>query len=247
MKNATVLDPPKPQAPANPDELPRRHELTPEEVYDHFLKLYARVNADGERLYSQKELARLLDRSQRMVRKYEARHFEDSVVKVEKAAEPKKKAVPAAPADPTDTAAAKALAWSAIWVGTFLSIAANVLYMLVVKHPESGLSGAAQIGYASVWPIVLAVSSGVVHRQRWTQTPISWTGRIVSMFVALMAFYTSWEHMSGLFLHWGASQASAYGSPLAVDGLIIVGALALIQIRHEAASTVAAKAKEGNS
>nr|WP_277605620.1 DUF2637 domain-containing protein [Glycomyces sp. L485] len=55
--------------------------------------------------------------------------------------------------------------------------------------------------------------------------------------VAVVAAVVSYRHMSGLLAHWGEDPLSAHLGPIAVDGLVTVGALALLAI-HKARKEV---------
>ncbi|THV43464.1 DUF2637 domain-containing protein [Glycomyces buryatensis] len=149
-----------------------------------------------------------------------------AAVKPEPAAEVDDRQVPAQPRG------AAAVAWLALVLGIGASVAANVLHTWTVLADGSG--SLPQVLGSAFWPVALVVSIETMARVRW---PAS-IGYSLIRFgavgaVALVAAVVSYRHMSGLLAYWGEDPISATLGPIAVDGLVTVGALALLAI-HKA-------------
>lgn len=134
-----------------------------------------------------------------------------------------------APAQPRGAAAT---AWLALVLGIGASVGANILHTLTVIG--SGGGGLPQVAGAAFWPVALVVAIEVMARVRWPQS----VGYALVRFagvgaVAIVAAVVSYRHMSGLLAYWGEDPLSAHLGPIAVDGLVTVGALALLAI-HKA-------------
>lgn len=134
-----------------------------------------------------------------------------------------------APAQPRGAAAT---AWLALVLGVGASVGANILHTLTVIGDGTG--NLPQVAGAAFWPVALVVAIEVMARVRWPQS----VGYALVRFagvgaVAIVAAVVSYRHMSGLLTHWGEDPLSAHLGPIAVDGLVTVGALALLAI-HKA-------------
>lgn len=127
---------------------------------------------------------------------------------------------------------AAAVAWLALLLGIGASVGANILHTLTVIGDGTG--HLPQIAGAAFWPVALVVAIEVMARVNWPQS----VGYALVRFagvgaVAVVAAVVSYRHMSGLLVHWGEDALSAHLGPIAVDGLVTVGALALLAI-HKA-------------
>jgi hypothetical protein len=117
------------------------------------------------------------------------------------------------------------VAWLAFVTGIGASVAANML------HAAEGGAHAAELIGAAFWPLALLLSIELLTRVTW---PTGWlwgTGRFVGVgLVAVVAFVLSYRHMAGLLTSWGEDAVNAHLGPLAVDGLMLVAATALLAI-----------------
>lgn len=129
------------------------------------------------------------------------------------------------------------VAWSALLLGGSMSVAANVLHVTQVVGPGMGGASVPQAVGASFWPVALILSIEVIARVNWPDakvyTALRWGGVGA---VALVAAIVSYRHMHGLLLHWGEESITALLGPLGVDGLVTVGAVALMAISHNRTS-----------
>jgi hypothetical protein len=127
---------------------------------------------------------------------------------------------------------AAATAWLALALGVGASVGANILHTVLVVGNGGG--SAPQIAGAAFWPVALVVAIEVMARVRW---PASLGYALIRFAgvgaVAVVAAVVSYKHMSGLLAFWGEDVLSAHLGPIAVDGLVTVGALALLAI-HKA-------------
>ena len=136
---------------------------------------------------------------------------------------------PAETADKPQPRGAAAVAWLALVLGIGASVGANILHTLTVIG--SGGGSVPQVIGAAFWPVALVVAIEVMARVRWPQS----VGYALVRFagvgaVAIVAAVVSYRNMSGLLAHWGEDALSAHLGPIAVDGLVTVGALALLAI-----------------
>lgn len=125
---------------------------------------------------------------------------------------------------------AAASAWLALVLGVGASVAANVLHTVQVIA-DDGQVAVPQIIGAAFWPLALVVAIEVMARVRWPRS----AGYALIRFagvgcVAAVAAIVSYKHMSGLLTYWGEDALSAHLGPIAVDGLVTIGALALLAI-----------------
>ncbi|MCH7231171.1 DUF2637 domain-containing protein [Glycomyces sp. L485] len=137
---------------------------------------------------------------------------------------------------PAQPRGAAATAWLALVLGIGASVGANILH--TVNVVSDGTRSLPQVAGAAFWPVALVVAIEVMARVRW---PAS-VGYALVRFagvgaVAVVAAVVSYRHMSGLLAHWGEDPLSAHLGPIAVDGLVTVGALALLAI-HKARKEV---------
>lgn len=126
---------------------------------------------------------------------------------------------------------ARAVAWLALLLGAVMSVAANALHVTQVVGPEMGGASLPQVVSAAFWPVALILSIEVIARVVWPAgwgfTVLRWGGVGA---VALVAAIVSYRHMHGLLLHWGEETITALLGPIGVDGLVTVGAVALMAI-----------------
>ncbi|HEY3561780.1 MAG TPA: DUF2637 domain-containing protein [Kribbella sp.] len=117
------------------------------------------------------------------------------------------------------------VAWLAFVTGIGASVAANML------HAAEGGAHAAELIGAAFWPLALLLSIELLTRVTWPKGWLWGTGRFVGVgLVAVVAFVLSYRHMAGLLTSWGEDAVNAYLGPLAVDGLMLVAATALLAI-----------------
>jgi hypothetical protein len=133
------------------------------------------------------------------------------------------------PHTPPQPRGAAAVAWLALILGIGASVGANILHTVTVIG--SGGGSVPQVIGAAFWPVALVVAIEVMARVRWPQS----VGYALVRFagvgaVAIVAAVVSYRHMSGLLAYWGEDALSAHLGPIAVDGLVTVGALALLAI-----------------
>lgn len=124
---------------------------------------------------------------------------------------------------------ARALAWLTFVIGILVSIAGNI------GHAASDGMKPGEWAGAAFWPTALLLSVEILVRVRW-QPEKRWmvarfTGLIV---VSIVAAILSYLHLRSLLIFWqyGGFQGSI--GPLAVDGLMLIAASALLSISKEA-------------
>lgn len=129
----------------------------------------------------------------------------------------------------TQPRGAAATAWLALTLGVGASVGANILHTLLVVG--GGHGSVPQVIGAAFWPVALVVAIEVMARVRWPHS----IGYSLIRFagvgaVAGVAAVVSYKHMAGLLTYWGEDALSAHLGPIAVDGLVTIGALALLAI-----------------
>lgn len=130
---------------------------------------------------------------------------------------------------PAQPAGAAASAWLALTLGIGASVGANVLHTVLVIG--NGTGTVPQIIGAAFWPVALVVAIEVMARVAWPKSVMYALIRFAGVgAVAVVAAVVSYKHLSGLLNYWGEDPLSAHLGPLAVDGLVTVGALALLAI-----------------
>lgn len=123
---------------------------------------------------------------------------------------------------------ARALAWLTFVIGILVSVAGNI------GHAASDGMQPGEWAGAAFWPTALLLSVEILVRVRWQPekrwTVARFTGLIV---VSIVAAILSYLHLRSLLMFWqyGAFQATI--GPLAVDGLMLIAASALLSISHE--------------
>jgi hypothetical protein len=130
--------------------------------------------------------------------------------------------------------AGRVIAWFAFALGIAVSVAGNILHSAITPAGLGELVGAA------FWPLALMLSIEILTRVRW-QSGKRWMGaRVVGLFlVGLVAAVLSYRHLAGLMTSWGEDWFNAHLGPLAVDGLMLLAATALLSISREPAAVTA--------
>lgn len=124
------------------------------------------------------------------------------------------------------------VAWLALLLGVGASVAANVLHTWTVLADGSG--SLPQVLGSAFWPVGLLVAVETMARVRWPASIGYGLIRFGAVgAVAAVAAIVSYRHMAGLLAYWGEDPVSATLGPIAVDGLVMIGALALLAI-HKA-------------
>jgi len=124
------------------------------------------------------------------------------------------------------TFAAWAFTWLAFALGISASVAANVTHSFVAANgnPEIGAVIA-----SAFWPIALYFATEVMARVSWPRAWYYWLARWGGLgSVAVVAGIVSYRHLSGLLTHYGEDVYVATLGPVAVDGLMVIAATALL-------------------
>ncbi|MER7275850.1 DUF2637 domain-containing protein [Dactylosporangium sp. NPDC000244] len=116
-------------------------------------------------------------------------------------------------------------------LGGFGSLAANVAHCYIppADAPASWRPEVGAVLSAMFWPIAVFIAVEILVRTVW---PAGWWWRLARFAgllpVALVAAVVSYRHLSGLFRHYGEDVLTATLGPLAVDGLMVMAAAALL-------------------
>jgi hypothetical protein len=135
------------------------------------------------------------------------------------------------------------VAWVSFVVGGLVSVAANVahtLYPTAAQLADWTASGrpaadwtppAGAMVFAAFWPIALMLAVEVITRAQWRKGLLFGLARYGgTILVAAVAAVMSYRHMAGLLAIWGEDVWGAHLGPLAVDGLMVVSAAALLSM-----------------
>ncbi len=127
-------------------------------------------------------------------------------------------------------------------LGGSASVAANLAHAVYV---QPHLSPVTVIG-AVLWPLFTLIGFEVVVRPPWPTKGFRsvpwWLCRGAVIGVGVVAVVTSYEHMSGLLAYSGDNAFAVRYGPLAIDGLMVTSAAALLAIeRFGAAATTPAR------
>ena len=132
-------------------------------------------------------------------------------------------------------------AYTGAVLGGLTSVAANIAHSYV--PPQQASSGwapkpGAVVG-AIVWPVFLLVAVEILARVAWphgyTWQLLRWLGMVP---VAAVAALVSYRHLSGLLAFYGEEPLVCVLGPLAVDGLMVMAAGALLALsQHRTTST----------
>ena len=133
-------------------------------------------------------------------------------------------------------------AYGGVALGAIGSIAANIAHSYVPPtgaspgwHPEPG-----SVIAAGFWPIALLVAVEVLVRIDWPAEWLIGAIRFVGVgLVALVAAVVSYRHLSGLLHHYREDPLTVAIGPLAIDGLMLVRAAALLVTRPRSVAVVA--------
>jgi hypothetical protein len=133
------------------------------------------------------------------------------------------------------------VAWLSFVVGGLVSVAANIAHTLYPTAAQLATWTAAgnpadtwapspgAMVFAAFWPIALILSVEVLTRVSWRPGFLFGLARYGgTTLVAAVAAVMSYRHMSGLLAIWGEDAWGAHLGPLAVDGLMVVAAAALL-------------------
>jgi hypothetical protein len=167
--------------------------------------------------------------SKRSVRKAQKQQSKAAPALIRAKAKPVASAAPSAETAQPQPRGAAASAWLALVLGVGASVGANILHTVLVVGGGNG--NVPQVIGAAFWPVALVVAIEVMARVRWPRS----VGYALIRFagvgaVAGVAAVVSYKHMAGLLTYWGEDALSAHLGPIAVDGLVTVGALALLAI-----------------
>ncbi len=118
-----------------------------------------------------------------------------------------------------------AIAWSSFLLGIVVSVLGNI------AHATSDAWTPAEVIGSGFWPLALMLSVEILTRVRWVSGK-AWTlARFAGLvLVAVVAFVLSYRHLAGLMTGWGEDTLNAHLGPLAVDGLMLLAATALLSI-----------------
>lgn len=123
---------------------------------------------------------------------------------------------------------ARALAWLTFVIGIIVSVLGNI------GHAASDGMLSGEWAGAAFWPLALLLSVEILVRVRW-QPEKRWiiarfTGLIV---VSVVAAILSYLHLRSLLIFWEYGWFQGTIGPLAVDGLMLIAASALLSISKE--------------
>lgn len=123
---------------------------------------------------------------------------------------------------------ARALAWLTFAVGIVVSVLGNI------GHAASDGMQPGEWAGAAFWPTALLLSVEILVRVRW-QPQKRWTiARFAGLIVvSIVAAILSYLHLRSLLMFWQYGEFQATIGPLAVDGLMLIAASALLSISHE--------------
>lgn len=125
--------------------------------------------------------------------------------------------------------AGRAIAWLSFALGIAVSVAGNILHSALTPAGLGELVGAA------FWPLALMLSIEILTRVRWQLGGWWMAARVVGLLlVGIVAAVLSYRHLAGLMTSWGEDVFNAHLGPLAVDGLMLLAATALLSISREA-------------
>jgi hypothetical protein len=113
--------------------------------------------------------------------------------------------------------------------GAAFSVAGNVTHTVMLI---SSISLGLRIPFAVIWPLALFVAVEVLVRVPWRRKFLDVLGRIVLILpVSAVAAVVSYRHLHHLMVLAGEDGFSNMIGPLAIDGLMLGGTVALLTIR----------------
>ncbi len=122
----------------------------------------------------------------------------------------------------------RALAWLTFVIGILVSVAGNI------GHAASNGMQPGEWAGAAFWPTALLLSVEILVRVRWQPerrwTVARFTGLVV---VSIVAAILSYLHLRSLLIFWQYGTFQGTIGPLAVDGLMLIAASALLSISKE--------------
>jgi len=120
----------------------------------------------------------------------------------------------------------------ALAFGAAASVTGNVAHTVLTP---SVVGLVLRVVLAVFWPLALFVGIEVLVRVAWRDKFIDLAGRAVMMVpVSVVAAVVSYQHLHGLMRLGGEDAFSAMIGPLAIDGLMMGGTVALLAIRARA-------------
>jgi DNA-binding transcriptional ArsR family regulator len=138
----------------------------------------------------------------------------------------------AGPAPVRLKAAGRPAAWAGIVLGGCASVAANLAHALYVQPNPSPVT----IISALLWPLFTLLGFEVIIRPPWPVTGwrsiLWWLFRLAAVTVGVVAVVTSYEHMSGLLRYAEDNAFAVTFGPVAIDGLMVTSAAALLAIER---------------
>lgn len=124
--------------------------------------------------------------------------------------------------------AGRVIAWLSFALGIAVSVAGNVLHSALTPAGPGELIGAA------FWPLALMLSIEILTRVRWQLGAWWMAARVAGLvLVGTVAAVLSYRHLAGLMTSWGEDSFNSHLGPLAVDGLMLLAATALLSISKE--------------
>ena len=147
------------------------------------------------------------------------------------------------------TRTSNGLGWACIGttLGGAVSLAANAAhaYVAPVGAPATWRPHTGAIMFAVFWPIAVFVSIEILARVRW-RTGALWVAvRYVGLVpVAVVAAIVSYQHLAGLLATYGENRLTVVIGPLAVDGLMVLSAAAVMATSLTHQTTVSETAPE---
>jgi hypothetical protein len=129
----------------------------------------------------------------------------------------------------TDNDSGKRWSRFALGFGAVMSILGNETHT-VLTHGH--LNIVIRTALAVVWPVALFVAVEVLVRVNWRAQFIDYAGRAIMMIpVTIVAAVVSYQHLHALMGLAGEDSISALIGPVAIDGLMVGGTVALLAIR----------------
>lgn len=136
-------------------------------------------------------------------------------------------------------------AWLAFLLGAGFSVLANVVQTLhptpehlaqwLADRPEATAADwtpdPVAVAFGVFWPLAVLLAVELLTRVHWQPGFLFGIVRYGgTLACAVVAGVVSYGHMRDLFLTWGQDNLTAYAGPVAVDGLMLVAAAALLSI-----------------
>jgi hypothetical protein len=138
----------------------------------------------------------------------------------------------------TTTPIGRGWAYAGTMLGALVSIAANIAHSFVppAHAPAGWQPPTGAIAFAAFWPVALFVGiemlARVAWRRGWRMILLRFGGLLP---VAGTAAIVSYLHLAGLLAHYGEPRVTVVIGPLAVDGLMVMSAAALMSTSPQAA------------